>query len=55
MISPSSEIKQCIQVNYDSETIEEMRQDYLSAKLRKSDLDQPSFSQAMNSEKWEEY
>ena len=55
MKSSSSGIKKFIQVNYDDETIEEMRPDCLSAKLRKSDPDQPSFSEAMNSDEWEEY
>ena len=55
MKSSSSGIKKFIQVNYDDETIEKMRLDCLSAKLRKSDPDQPSFSEAMNSDEWEDY
>lgn len=55
MKSPPSGIKKIIQVNYDSETIQEMRPDCLRAKLRKSDPDQPSFSKAMNSEELDEY
>ena len=55
MRSSSSGIKQFIKVNYDNETIEEMRPDCFSAKLRKSDPDQPGFTQAMNGEEWKEY
>ena len=55
MRSSASGIRNFIQVNYDDETVEEMRPDCFSAKLRKSDPDQPSFSEAMNGEEWEEY
>ena len=44
MNSASSGIKKFIEVNYNDDTIEDMRPDCLSAKLRKMDPDQMSFS-----------
>ena len=54
MKQSSSGIKQFIEVNYDDETIEDMRPDCLNAKFKKSDPDLPTFSQAMNGEESEE-
>ena len=44
MRSSASGIRKFIQVNYDDETIEEMRPDCFISKLRKSDPDQPTFT-----------
>lgn len=55
MRSSSSSIRHFIQVSYDSETIEEIRSDCISVKLRKSDPDQTSFAKAMSGEEREEY
>ena len=55
MKSRASGIKRFIEVSYKDDTIEDMRPDCLSAKLRKHDPDQPSFGQAMSGEENEEY
>ena len=51
MRSAKSGIRQFVEVNYEDDTVEDMRLDCLSAKLRKNDPYQPSFSQAMSGDK----
>ena len=55
MKQSSSGIRQFVEVNYDEDTIEDMRPDCLNAKFKKHDPDLPTFSQAMNGEESEEY
>ena len=55
MRSSESGIKQFVEVNYKNNMIEEMCTDFLSTKLRKSDPDQPIFTQAMNGDESVEY
>ena len=47
-----SEIKQFIQVNYNSETIKKMIHNCFSVKLRKFDPDQPMFLRKWMAENW---
>ena len=53
--SDLSRIQNYVKVNYEDNTIEDIRSDCLNEKLKKNDPDQSSFGQAMSGDESEEY